>query len=69
MPKGYFDVLVPHPTHNRCDLIDSSHVDYLTPTSDTTCVIHLKDGHQIATLMSREGVQMMIDDAQGLLDT
>jgi hypothetical protein len=64
MPKGHFDVLVPHPTHEKFVIVNSREVDHVTPTGDTTCVIHLKDGQRIATLLSREGVQLMIDDAQ-----
>ena len=69
MPRGYFDALVPHPTHDRYVLVDSREVDYLTTTGDRYCVIHLKDGQQIETLVSREGIQLMVEQAQRLLQT
>jgi hypothetical protein len=67
MPKGYFDVLVPHPTRIRFIMVDSQEVDYLTSTCDDTCVIHLKDGQQIHTPLSSKAVQSMMDDARRLL--
>jgi hypothetical protein len=68
MPKGYFDVLVPHPTHIRFIMVDSQEVDYLTSTDDDACVIHLKDGQLIYTPLPSEDVQGMLDDARRQLD-
>jgi hypothetical protein len=66
MPKGYFGVLVSHPTRIRFIMVDSQEVDYLTSTDNDACVIHLKDGQLIHTPLSRENVQAMMEDARHL---
>jgi hypothetical protein len=67
MPKGFFDVPIPHPNSarsNRFILVDSTLVDYLFEDSNANCIIHLKDGQQIATLLPCAEVQNLIDQVR-----
>jgi hypothetical protein len=67
MPKGFFDVSVPHPNSarsNRFVMVDSTIVDFLFEDSDANYTIHLKDGQQIATLLSCAEVQNLIDNVR-----
>jgi hypothetical protein len=64
MPKGFFDVPIPHPNtarSNRFVMVDSTLVNFLFEEGDANCTIHLKDGQQITTLLSCAEVQNCMD--------